>query len=255
LSNTGTKPGNEYIAHFRGLGEYLSGVIFGCTDETKDECLRDLVFGLPIAHWDYVQKITEGLPLFLFNYTTREMYGVFVAASKGTMCIKPQGWMNGSGRKTEYPAQVRAKWYKKGGILKECQFKKLIRENYNVEGPLFHFELDVHQVTRLCAAFHSSVPRKAMLGRSSILDPPMVKEDTNDSTQRTPVAPPFSPPSSRQSTAMEGMSISYSDSVPSVDHAQSKLLIVAKPSTPAKTVFDHIESLLRDNSAPYGGEK
>lgn len=32
----------------------------GCTHETYDECVNNLIFGLPRAHWCYVQHIKKG---------------------------------------------------------------------------------------------------------------------------------------------------------------------------------------------------
>ena len=40
----------------------------GCTNETMEECLRDLVFGLPRAHWCYVQASCPVLQMALFHW-------------------------------------------------------------------------------------------------------------------------------------------------------------------------------------------
>ena len=32
----------------------------GCSKDTFDECVRDMVFGLPKAHWSYVKNIVPG---------------------------------------------------------------------------------------------------------------------------------------------------------------------------------------------------
>jgi len=59
---------------FKLLGERLKGLIMGkytffdqsltdclgCTDDTKEECLSGLVFGLPSRHWDYIKDVPEG---------------------------------------------------------------------------------------------------------------------------------------------------------------------------------------------------
>lgn len=77
----------------RNLGEggKLGGVVFGCTHETMDECLRGLIFGLPKSHWSYVYYIEPGLPVFLFNYHDRNMHGIFRAVSYGQLEINPHG--------------------------------------------------------------------------------------------------------------------------------------------------------------------
>ena len=77
----------------RNLGEdsKLGGVVFGCTHETMDECLRNMIFGLPKSHWSYVYYIEPGLPIFLFNYHDRNLHGIFRATSYGQLEINPHG--------------------------------------------------------------------------------------------------------------------------------------------------------------------
>ena len=50
----------------------------GCSKDTFDECVRDMVFGLPKAHWSYVRNIVPGweallaaLKLVAFHACTR----------------------------------------------------------------------------------------------------------------------------------------------------------------------------------------
>lgn len=62
--------------------------------------------GLPASHISYVKNIDLGLPLFLFNYSTRKLHGVFEAASPGKLNINPYGWTANGSEKTSYPAQV-----------------------------------------------------------------------------------------------------------------------------------------------------
>lgn len=50
------------------------------------------------------------MPVFLFNYTDKQLYGVFKAASDGEMNINPRGWVDPEEPEdvlTRYPAQVR----------------------------------------------------------------------------------------------------------------------------------------------------
>lgn len=71
-------------------------------------CLPFGIFlaGLPASHFLYVQNIEAGLPLFLFNYTTRKLHGTYKAASRGRMCIDPYCWSVDGKEKTSFPAQV-----------------------------------------------------------------------------------------------------------------------------------------------------
>ncbi|PQQ12331.1 uncharacterized protein Pyn_25060 [Prunus yedoensis var. nudiflora] len=82
-----------YTTSMRNLiKKHLGGVIFGCKDITINECLSKQLFGLPAAHFLYVQNIFPGLPLFLFNYTDRKLHGIYEAAGYGQMNINPCGW-------------------------------------------------------------------------------------------------------------------------------------------------------------------
>lgn len=108
---------------FRMLGRKLNGVIMGnvrskcqkkdlrmftgCTNQTKEECMRDLIFGLPAKHWDYVQEVEHGYVVFfdwlahrffsfrttvyLFNYSKRCLHGIFKAVGGGQWKLKPHG--------------------------------------------------------------------------------------------------------------------------------------------------------------------
>ncbi|KAK4342678.1 hypothetical protein RND71_038494 [Anisodus tanguticus] len=48
--------------------------------------------GLPVQHISYVKNIDSGLPLFLFNYTDRKLYGIYEAAGSGQMHIDKYAW-------------------------------------------------------------------------------------------------------------------------------------------------------------------
>lgn len=61
--------------------------------------------GLPISHMKYVRNISDGMPLFLFHYSERKMYGIFEADGPGTSFLKAYAWA-GEGGDTPYPAQV-----------------------------------------------------------------------------------------------------------------------------------------------------
>ena len=53
-----------------------------------------------------MKNISPGLPLFLFNYSDRKLYGIFEAVSPGQMSIDPYGWTTDVQQFTPYPAQV-----------------------------------------------------------------------------------------------------------------------------------------------------
>ncbi|GMY08322.1 kelch-like protein 28 [Fagus crenata] len=143
----------------------LGGVIFGCKNHTFGECYSKRLFGLPAPHFSYVQNVSIGLPLFLFNYSDRKLHGIFEAASPGQLNIDPYGWTDGSVY-TSFPAQVKIRIRMQCQPLPETQFSHVIEENY-YEERLFWFELDREQTNKLISLFSSSqviastfVPRK-----------------------------------------------------------------------------------------------
>ncbi|KAJ0983142.1 hypothetical protein J5N97_011397 [Dioscorea zingiberensis] len=64
--------------------------------------------GLPPRYRDSVRAITPGLPLFLYNYTTHQLHGIFEAASFGGTNIDPTAWEDKKCKgESRFPAQVR----------------------------------------------------------------------------------------------------------------------------------------------------
>lgn len=57
--------------------ERIGGYIFVCNNDTMAENLKRQLFGLPPRYRDSVRAITPGLPLFLYNYSTHQLHGVF----------------------------------------------------------------------------------------------------------------------------------------------------------------------------------
>ncbi|KAI4306510.1 hypothetical protein L6164_029781 [Bauhinia variegata] len=133
----------------------LGGVVFGCKHSTIKECFSNQLFGLPAPHISYVKNIAPGLPLFLFNYSDRKLYGVFEAASEGRLNINPHGWTVDDSECTPFPAQVRIRTRIECKPLLEDQFGPIIADNY-YERKLFWFELDREQTYKLISMFSSS---------------------------------------------------------------------------------------------------
>ncbi|XP_062165842.1 uncharacterized protein LOC133872362 isoform X2 [Alnus glutinosa] len=139
----------------RNLGKsHLGGVIFGCKNSTIKECFFKQLFGLPAQHFSYVKNIDPGLPLFLFNYSDRQLHGIFEAASTGQMNINPYGWTTDGSEKTLYPAQVQVRVRLQCQPLHENQFKPIIADNYYSQTH-FRFELDHAQTSRLISLLAS----------------------------------------------------------------------------------------------------
>ncbi|CAI9093427.1 OLC1v1028928C1 [Oldenlandia corymbosa var. corymbosa] len=87
--------------------ETIGGYIFVCNNDTMQENLKRQLFGLPPRYRDSVRAITPGLPLFLYNYSTHQLHGVFEAASFGGTNIDPSAWEDKKNPgESRFPAQV-----------------------------------------------------------------------------------------------------------------------------------------------------
>ncbi|XP_073016568.1 uncharacterized protein [Primulina eburnea] len=110
--------------------------------------------GLPAQHFSYVKNIEPGLPLFLFNYSDRKLYGIYEAVSSGKMYIDSYGWTSDGSDRTRYPAQVQIRVRWECQALSETLFKPIIVDNYFSQNH-FLFELDHVQASKLTSKLTS----------------------------------------------------------------------------------------------------
>lgn len=82
-----------------------SGAIFMSNSDTKAECLKRKLFGLPSSGSDFVLHIKKGMMLFLFEFERRLLYGVFRATCDGEINIEPKAFRS---KGKHFPAQVLA---------------------------------------------------------------------------------------------------------------------------------------------------
>ncbi|BDA43259.1 probable Kelch-like protein 17 at C-terminar half [Coccomyxa sp. Obi] len=198
----------NFEASQRNLGEDLGGCIFGCTHETYDECVNNLIFGLPRAHWCYVQNIKKGMPIFLFNYQSRKLHGIFRAVSDGDWKINPHGWVGHTNRETQYPSQVRVEVYSKCPPLDKGEYDPIIKNCYYPEGSghrnKMMFELKKVEAQNLCRAFDraaghvNATTRPQPVPRS--LPPPGVADRAAASSSAA-AGPSAAPPASNAGAA------------------------------------------------------
>ncbi|EES15526.1 hypothetical protein BDA96_08G009100 [Sorghum bicolor] len=161
-----TRPTNLSIPTRNLQPQDLGAVIFGCTNNTIQECHSRQLFGLPKSHISYVRNIKEGLSLFLFNYDDRRLYGIYEAAGNGKFCPESNAWSHDSKSKTNYPAQVAMRVRLWCFPLAEDQFRNAIIANYYQNTPgvpgqklhFFKFELDHAQTRVLMDMFTPSPP-------------------------------------------------------------------------------------------------
>ncbi|XP_044476221.1 B2 protein-like [Mangifera indica] len=136
--------------------ETIGGYIFVCNNDTMAENLKRELFGLPPRYRDSVRAVTPGLPLFLYNYTTHQLHGVFEAASFGGTNIDPTAWEDKKcPGESRFPAQVRVFKRKNCVPLEEDSFRPIL---HHYDGPKFRLELSVPEALSLLDIFEEQDP-------------------------------------------------------------------------------------------------
>jgi hypothetical protein len=154
---------------------FTDGAMFVCTKFTQEECLRRGILGLPRRDLDLVSACTPGrTALFLFNFSSRELHGLFVASSPGrlnwdadawkrSLYHRPGGTRLGEGRSSPFPAQVRFRVVREYSPLREESFAHLIRSSNRVT------QLDAAQVRELIRLFVAHDSRNAPANPTAFL--------------------------------------------------------------------------------------
>ncbi|XP_030470190.2 B2 protein-like [Syzygium oleosum] len=136
--------------------EAVGGYIFVCNNDTMQENLQRQLFGLPPRYRDSVRQITPGLPLFLYNYSTHQLHGIFEAASFGGTNIDPMAWEDKKcPGESRFPAQVRVITRKVCDPLEEDSFRPIL---HHYDGPKFRLELNVPEALSLLDIFRDQEP-------------------------------------------------------------------------------------------------
>ncbi|KAL3681189.1 hypothetical protein R1sor_024145 [Riccia sorocarpa] len=136
--------------------ETLGGYIFVCNNDTMQEDLKRQLFGLPQRYRDSVRAIQPGLPLFLYNYTTHQLHGIFEAASFGGSNIDPTAWEDKKCRgESRFPAQVRIRVRRLCKPLQEEAFRPIL---HHYDGPKFRLQLSVPETLQLLDLFNAVGP-------------------------------------------------------------------------------------------------
>ncbi|KFK32974.1 hypothetical protein AALP_AA6G313400 [Arabis alpina] len=136
--------------------ETIGGYIFVCNNDTMEENLKRQLFGLPPRYRDSVRAITPGLPLFLYNYSTHQLHGIYEAASFGGTNIELSAFQDKKcPGESRFPAQVRAITRKVCLPLEEDSFRPIL---HHYDGPKFRLELTVPEVLSLLDIFADQNP-------------------------------------------------------------------------------------------------
>uniref|UniRef100_A0A0D9V1X1 DCD domain-containing protein n=1 Tax=Leersia perrieri TaxID=77586 RepID=A0A0D9V1X1_9ORYZ len=142
-----TLPASEALPRDEAIGGY----IFVCNNDTMEENLKRQLFGLPSRYRDSVRAIRPGLPLFLYNYSTHQLHGIFEAASFGGSNIDPTAWEDKKcPGESRFPAQVKVATRKIYDPLEEDAFRPIL---HHYDGPKFRLELSVAEALSLLDIF------------------------------------------------------------------------------------------------------
>ncbi|XVF12940.1 hypothetical protein REPUB_Repub08aG0163300 [Reevesia pubescens] len=146
-----TLPASESLPR----NETIGGYIFVCNNDTMAENLKRELFGLPPRYRDSVRAITPGLPLFLYNYSTHQLHGIFEAASFGGTNIDPTAWEDKKcPGESRFPAQVQVITRKICEPLEEDSFRPIL---HHYDGPKFRLELSIPEALSLLDIFVDQV--------------------------------------------------------------------------------------------------
>ncbi|XP_015079898.1 uncharacterized protein LOC107023654 [Solanum pennellii] len=126
------------------------GMIFICNSETKKDCYRYKVLGLPANKKETVEKIYKGMRLFLYDIDLKLMYGIYKAAGRGGCNIQPKAF------NSQFPSQVRFTVLEDCLPLAEETFRQAIKNNYYTRSK-FRCQLSSEQVKDLCKLFKTAV--------------------------------------------------------------------------------------------------
>ena len=101
-----------------------NGYVFICSHRTERECFERKLFAMPVSEWNRVSLVRKGDILFLLNYQSNRLHGVFEATTDGTLNIEPSAF---DGR---FPAQVRVRRKMRCPSLDEAALLPLINRGW-----------------------------------------------------------------------------------------------------------------------------
>lgn len=139
------------LEDFSNLNDFSTAVIIGLASFLLNGSYLVGMIGLPPRYRDSVRQITPGLPIFLYNYSTHQLHGIFEAASFGGSNLDPTAWEDKKcPGESRFPAQVRVITRKICEPLEEDSFRPIL---HHYDGPKFRLELNVPEALSLLDIF------------------------------------------------------------------------------------------------------
>ena len=153
--------------------------------------MRIQLLGLRRKHISLVKSIVPfKTALFLFDFETKLLHGVYEATSPGGDNINPKAWTsNKKSRSSPYPAQVKFQIFIDCAPLPEAEYERVM-EYYDKKHKHFSFKLRKQQVEQLIQVFEQH-DQKVKLGQVPYPQPAVHEATEMDEiTMRRPIPIP-----------------------------------------------------------------
>ena len=133
-----------------------AGRIFMCNAKTRDECLDNLLFGLPRGSFKELRaSCSEKTKIFLLDYSRHELHGVFRANGIPGVNLNPLAFGGSERNGSPFSAQLRVfREETRKSVLRESAFKTVLTRR----GTHWVTQLTQGQVDRLRALFEIQSP-------------------------------------------------------------------------------------------------
>jgi hypothetical protein len=121
-----------------------SGFIFLCNNDTEEECLSNNIFGALLRDEEYFSRIQKEDLIFLYNYSSKYLWGVFIAISTIKKDVDPFLF------KGQFPLQCRVRLLTNYLIsLNKNEFYSLLRWKRNKPLPFIPTENNLEKLLKL----------------------------------------------------------------------------------------------------------
>lgn len=198
------------------LESITTGMMFICTDETFEECMKIRLMGLPRQHLRALKCLQpHNTALFLFNISTRVLHGVYVPSGPASENIDNTAWARNksASRSSPFPAQIPFDTLEIFPPIPEARFRHMFPDGNRIR------RLNTRQTREILDVFielkhaakaeavvaPSAVPTPALLQRTATpkktrSQPAKNNAQAQRQQPRTPAKVPTKPTQNRVST-------------------------------------------------------